>query len=122
MSNPIWIYTGYLSTPICCPSPDRLLGYISQIPEKAGVITFVEGKARYKISARVVYCLAQDIVKHGFCIMSICGEGVPVEDQEDLISVFRKVQTERLYTDGGYIFSSATTIETAFRNEKDILL
>lgn len=116
MSSPIWIYTGYLSTPIYCPSVDRLLGYLAQVPEKAGVITLIEGQARYKVPARVIYALTQDIVKQGNCIMSICGEGILIDDTDALIDLFRKVNTERLYVDNGAIKSTATTYETAYRD------
>lgn len=116
MSKPIWLYVGYLSTPICCPSVDRLLAYLAQVPEKAGVIALVEGQARYNVPARVIYALTQDIVKHGDCVVSICGEGVLIDDSDSLIDLFRKVNTERLYVDGGAIKSTATTYETAYRS------
>lgn len=79
-----------------------------------GVVTICEGRHRYNISARTAKELAIEFISFGGTDVSILGESHHIEDANDFITFFRKVNTELVIFDGA-IRSVASTYETAFR-------
>lgn len=111
----ITIYAGYHSRALHCRT-EQLAHYLNQIsPLYRGLIHVCEGKNRYAISADVARALAYDFIYHGFATIQACGESFPIEDENDLINVFRKMRTERLYLYNGTVLSSGEAKESVLR-------
>jgi hypothetical protein len=118
MNRIFWVYLNKMSTAMMVTGVDKLVSVLSGVAAPHEVVNVVEGRSRYRVSARVISHLANTVLSGHIGIISALGESLPVEDPQALLEVLRKFNTERLYLDGETVRTTGTAYNTVFRHPK----